>query len=31
VIATLGAGDIYKMGGEVMDALSAEVKIHEGA
>ena len=31
VIATLGAGDIYRMGGEVIDALSAEVKIHEGA
>ena len=31
VIATLGAGDIYKTGGEVLDALSAEVKIHEGA
>src|SRR5208337_5537200 len=31
VIATLGLGDIYKTGGEVLDALSAEVKIHEGA
>ena len=31
VIATLGAGDIYKTGGEILDALSAEVKIHEGA
>jgi UDP-N-acetylmuramate--alanine ligase len=31
VIATLGAGDIYKMGGEVLNALSAEVKVHEGA
>jgi UDP-N-acetylmuramate--alanine ligase len=31
VIATLGAGDIYKMGGEVLNALCAEVKIHEGA
>ncbi len=31
VIATLGAGDIFKMGGEVLNALSAEVKVHEGA
>jgi len=31
VIATLGAGDIYRTGGEILDALSAEVKIHEGA
>jgi UDP-N-acetylmuramate--alanine ligase len=31
VIATLGAGDINKMGGEVLNALSAEVKVHEGA
>lgn len=31
VIATLGAGDIYRIGGEVLDALGAEVKIHEGA
>jgi UDP-N-acetylmuramate--alanine ligase len=31
VIATMGAGDIYKMGGEVLNALSAEVKVHEGA
>src|SRR5208337_2746113 len=31
VIATLGAGDIYKLGGEVLDALRAEVRIHEGA
>src|SRR5271156_4619810 len=31
VIATLGAGDIYKMGGEILNALSAEVKVHEGA
>jgi UDP-N-acetylmuramate--alanine ligase len=31
VIATLGAGDIYKTGGEILNALSAEVKVHEGA
>jgi UDP-N-acetylmuramate--alanine ligase len=31
VIATLGAGDIYKLGGEILDALKAEVKIHESA
>ncbi|HEV2169380.1 MAG TPA: UDP-N-acetylmuramate--L-alanine ligase, partial [Candidatus Binatus sp.] len=31
VIATLGAGDIYKVGGEILNALSAEVKVHEGA
>ena len=31
VIATMGAGDIYKVGGAVLDALGAEVKIHEGA
>ncbi|HYR78509.1 MAG TPA: cyanophycin synthetase, partial [Candidatus Dormibacteraeota bacterium] len=31
VIATLGAGDIYRMGGEILDALAAEVKVHEGA
>jgi UDP-N-acetylmuramate--alanine ligase len=31
VIATLGAGDIYRAGGEILNALSAEVKVHEGA
>ena len=31
VIATLGAGDIYRMGPEILDALTGEVKIHEGA
>src|SRR6202166_4825806 len=31
VIATLGAGDIYRTGGEILNALSAEVKVHEGA
>jgi UDP-N-acetylmuramate--alanine ligase len=31
VIATLGAGDIYKTGGDILNALSAEVKLHEGA
>jgi len=31
VIATLGAGDIYKTGGEILNALSPEVKVHEGA
>src|SRR5271169_3211448 len=31
VIATLGAGDIYKTGGEILNALNAEVKVHEGA
>jgi len=31
VVATLGAGDIYRVGGEILDALAAEVKVHEGA
>src|SRR5712692_9102633 len=31
VIATLGAGDIYRIGTEILDALAAEVKVHEGA
>ncbi len=31
VIATMGAGDIYKVGGEILDALGTEVKVHEDA
>jgi UDP-N-acetylmuramate--alanine ligase len=31
IIATLGAGDIYRMGAAILDALATEVKIHEGA
>jgi UDP-N-acetylmuramate--alanine ligase len=31
IIATLGAGDIYKVGGKILDALNGEVKIHERA
>ncbi len=27
VIATLGAGDIYKLGGEILDALESEVLV----
>ena len=31
VIATLGAGDIYKLGDEILSALQSEVKFDERA
>lgn len=31
IIATLGAGDIYKLGAEILGALESEVKVHERA
>jgi UDP-N-acetylmuramate--alanine ligase len=34
IVATLGAGDVYKVAGEILDALADQVKpekVHEGA
>jgi hypothetical protein len=30
-VATLGAGDVYKVGPEILDALAVGLKVHEGA
>ncbi|HYL60742.1 MAG TPA: UDP-N-acetylmuramate--L-alanine ligase [Candidatus Acidoferrales bacterium] len=31
VVATLGAGDVYKLGPEVLETLAVGLKVHEGA
>jgi UDP-N-acetylmuramate--alanine ligase len=31
IVATLGAGDVYKVGAEILEALAVGLKVHEGA